>query len=202
MSVQDMLEESAAEAAEEKEDQDDGMTDFALMESGSQFGSELGASILMPSVDPLVWREETERVGPKLAQAQKQALNAMSGGWGQHLEMMKTYKEKNLPGIGAPSSSSSLSESPRGNDVESKSGNARDRIQTSMGASKTGAGISGGSASETAGLIMQLSGLQRDLQDTLGGLGRAERLLNSKSDMQQLAEKYQEHKKVGTHDGH
>lgn len=72
----------------EVEDVKDNMLHTSIAEG---LGDDLACSMLLPTVEPAQWREETERVGPLLAQAKKANATGSSDLWGDHVSTMRSF---------------------------------------------------------------------------------------------------------------
>ena len=78
-------------------------TESSLLAGGGDGeGSQSAAhhSVLMPAVDPALWREETERVAKQLAAAGVKLQSGTGSSWGEHLVTMQrivreTYRQEN-----------------------------------------------------------------------------------------------------------
>lgn len=70
-------------------------TDDALAQSNYSVGG-LGLSILLPSIDPDKWKEETERVAPLLNNLRKINEISFLTEWSSHVELMQKYVKDNI----------------------------------------------------------------------------------------------------------
>ena len=178
--------------------------------------------MVMPSADPIQWREETERVSQRLKE--KDTVVEKTGEWRGHLAMLRDYtnkgeinsksvKSKNTENTNlnnGSSSSSSSSSSGGSNNHDNTNKNSHDKnngnVSINNGNGNNGNGNNNGNfenngydllANGNKNLIIEnLEFLRIELSEHLKKLSRSENIINLKEIMIKCSNEYSVNKKV------
>ena len=164
--------------------------------------------MVMPSADPIQWREETERVSQRLKE--KDTVVEKTGEWRGHLAMLRDYtnkgeinsksvKSKNTENTSLNNGSSSSSSGSSGNNHDNANGNISKNNGNGNG-NYNGNNENNGFdllANGNKNLIIEnLEFLRIELSEHLKKLSRSENIINLKEIMIKCSNEYSVNKKV------
>ena len=164
--------------------------------------------MVMPSADPIQWREETERVSQRLKE--KDTVVEKTGEWRGHLAMLRDYtnkgeinsksvKSKNTENTNLNNGSSSSSSGSSGNNHDNANGNISKNNGNGNG-NYNGNNENNGFdllANGNKNLIIEnLEFLRIELSEHLKKLSRSENIINLKEIMIKCSNEYSVNKKV------
>jgi hypothetical protein len=187
------MEESSEDAANslENEGKDD-ESELAFSVSMSTRGAKFSFPDTTP-IDPLLWKEETERVAPLLKKAEKIGGGLTTHSWQAHLQSMEEYCTKILSR--PPSKLTTDTTSKKAGDPEIKSFDETP-IRGRDSAISMNSKIEVTSTSSSHPLSEALSGVKAQLSSQIETIKKSERLMNSRLVMAPLLEQYRSYKSV------
>lgn len=155
----DEVAETSADQVEEAGADEDLRDNTPLEASMGDNSGLLGNSMVVACIDPALWREETARVGPQLLAARRN-YSIGDGGWSDHLQTMKEYA------TGWISEDANAGSSSKGGDIQ---GNMKDKVAKNEM-----------QQNNPSLILSQLSGVHKEVRDTLSDLQRAESMLGTR----------------------
>ena len=126
---------------------------------------------MMPSMDPIQWKEETERVAIRLKNLENSIK--MNGDWNSHLLILKDYIKNNN----------------NNNSIRNKSISNKDKKDNNLFSDLLANG-------DKESIIDNLDVLRSNLSQHLISLNRLENILNSREKINILSAEFSENKKV------
>lgn len=154
--------------------------------------ADLALSMLIPTIDPVQWKEETERVASLLIQARR--AKAVAGDmWGDHLGTMKDFarrwgsREEGGEVLGQANIAAAFPSS------SSSSSQARANAAVKNGVKGV---LSDGDWGDAQDLYYGLGATSRELRELVGKITRGEQLLNKNGNFNSMGSEFGIHQKV------
>lgn len=157
-----------------------GESSVSLEDSGNDGGPRpsLGSSMMVGTIDPVLWKAETERVAAKLAAASTRVGGAhLSSEWADHVQTLRQYRSLHTPS----STATSTRDSEGAAAVGGPSGSSHRREGTASSSVLTG----------------QLHRMRTDISNCQSRIRTLEKLLNRTGEVPAATLTYTTYKSVG-----